>query len=302
MAGNRQPKHDHLKQLIGRGSESNDRPQRQRRDSFHKVVQVTPQQSNVLNRYIISENRYFNNLIELLQPRLKSTPQFFAELSEKQIELFARLAFYSFDVRSLDGKKSEDTELPDRLEPYRDILFGIHGDKELGISDRLSVFYDLLGMKVDLWPWTREYMAYELLDFCITQSKSMKTARSTFHDDGDIDYYAVSPEVLQGADLMQKRHLQLLKKDVEVKWDEENDRTLIKIPYLQNPIKLEALDLENHYKHWNFLIIHQDPQEIILTNACWEMDFRTTFSKYLTKYVECANPNSRMKSRHLRGR
>ncbi len=302
MASNRQPKHDYLKQLVGRGTERSDRPRRQRGDSFHKVVTVSPHQANVLNQYIAGENRFYNNIVNLLLPRLRNRPQFFSELSDEQVELFSRLAFYSFDVNSLAGKKSENTELPDRLEPYRDILFGIHGDKEVGLSDRLSVFYDPLGMVADLWPWTREYMAFELLDFCINQSKSMRTARSTFEDDGDIDYYATSSEVLQGADLMQKRHLQLLKKDIELTWDEKNDRTLIKVPYLQTPIILEALNIIEHYKHWNFLIIHQDPQEIILTNAHWEIDFRTTFNKYLTKYVECANPNSRMKSRHVRGR
>lgn len=298
----RQPKHDYLKRLVGSSTERSSRPRRQYGDSFHKVVEISSHQATILNQYIINETKYFNKTVNLLQPRLKSNPHFFSELTDRQIALFALIAFYAFDVTTLINKKSENTELPERLEPYRDILFGIHGDKEIGLSDRLSVFYEQLSMQGNIWPYTREYMAFELLDFCIKQARPMRTARSTFEEEGNIDYFSTSPEVLQDVNLMQKRHIQLLKKDVELTWDEKNERTLIKIPHLQTPIKLEALNIVEHFNNWNFLIIHQDPQEIILTKAHWEIDFRTTFSRYLIKYIECINPNSKMKSRHLRGR
>ena len=123
----RQPKHDYLGQLAGRGIERQDRTRKFRGDSFHKTANVTPNQASVLNKHIAQENMYFNELIDILQPRLRNNPEFFSELTDEHIALFSLIAFCSFDVRSLLKKKSTDTELPPRLEPYRHILFGIHG-------------------------------------------------------------------------------------------------------------------------------------------------------------------------------
>ncbi len=298
------PKHDHLTQLVGRGIErTNNRRRRRRGEAFHKTILPTANQAYNLNQYIIQENKYYNALVDFLQPRLKSSPEFFLELSDEQIDLFPALAFCCFDIRTLVGKKSQDTELPKKLEPYRDILFGVHGDKEIGISERLSIFYEGLGTKVSLWPHTREGMAYEFLAFCLNQAKTMTSGRRSSFSGEEGDYYrGVNPEILENANFMQKRHLQLLKKDVQVKWDEEHDRTLIKVPYFKRPLILPTINLPEQYPFWNLIIIHQDPQEIILTKAIWEIDFRTTTNRYLIKYLEQVNPESKMKSRHVRGR
>lgn len=299
----KKPKYDHLKKLVGRDiTEKTYRSGRRPRDNFHKQVEVNKRQAQTLNVFIANENRYFNIIIDILQPRLKNRPEFFSELSEKQIELFSKIAFHCFDVRTLAGKKSDKTELPTSLEPYRDILFGIHGDKERGLSDGLSVFYEGLGAMTSLWPFTRQYMAFELLDFCLKQSKAMSTGRIFLSDDDEADAYRTSPEVLEGASLMQKRHLQILKKDVELKWNEEKEVTEIIIPYLQTPLIIKQTNVTDQFKQWNMMIIHQDRNEVILTHASWEIDFKTTFNKYLIKYLDSVNPNARMKSRFVRGR
>ncbi len=299
----KKPKHDYLKQLIGRSISDDGRRPSRRHENFHKTVEVSKTQEIVLNRFIANENRYYNILVDILQPRLKTFPEFFLELTENQIELFSKLAFYCFNVRQLIGKKSEDIELPEKLEPYRDILFGIHGDKERGLSDKLLVFYENVGKSTTLWPHVREGMAYEMIDFCIQQAKTMTSRKSFFSSDNeDSNSYRVSPEVLENANLMQKRHLQLLRRDVELSWDEKNQDTKIKIPYLQNPLIIRGINIPEQFQQWTLMIIHQDRNEVILNNALWEIDFKTTYSQYLIKYLDCANPNSLMVSRHLRGR
>lgn len=300
----RKPKYDYLKQMGGRdlSERKTHSSVRRRYDSFHKTVDVTQHQAHVLNQYIFNENRYFNAIVDILQPRLKNRPEFFSELSEEQIKLFDIIAFYCFDVRTLAGKKSEKTELPTRLEPFRDILFGIHGDKERGLSDKLSVFYESLGSVASLWPSTREHMANEMLDFCLNQSKTMSAGRTFLSNDDDADAYRTSPEVLEGATMMQKRHIQFLKRDVELKWNEEKEVTEIIIPYLKTPLIIKQTNITEQFQQWNMMIIHQDRTEVILTNASWEIDFKTTFNKYLIKYLDSVNPNAQMKSRYVRGR
>jgi len=298
MSG-KKPKHNYLSQLTNRAVTDRVPHNRQIYENFHKTVLLTPHQKILLNKYIVNENRFYNTLVDILQPKLKNTPEFFSELTEEQIKLFSILAYYGFDVRTIIGKKSTDVDLPERLIPFKNVLFGIYGDKERGLSDKLVIFYEKLSTKVPVWPNTRENMASEMIDFCVKQSKILRSGK-IFNSSNTDNAYKFNSEVLENMTLMQKRHLQLLRKDVDIKWFEEKEATLIKIPYLKLPIVIKGINILDQYKHWNFLIIHQDRNEIILNKAEWEIDFKTTFNKYLIKYVESVNPIAQMKSRYVR--
>lgn len=290
---------DHLQQLRGRSYYSDSpRSKTKRRsnyDSFHKQLTVDIRQGNVLNHYIHNENKFYNNLLETLQSRLRSTPNFFTELTDQQIMLYSKIAKFQFNVKTLWRKKSADVTLPNELEPFREILFGIHGQKEEGLSDKLLVFYEPCGTQISVWPNIKESIAYELLDhFC----KQAKSSKKVFTDEGSFQTY----DSLELVNLMQKRHIQLSKKDVTATWDEKNNCTKLMIPYLNVPLIMDNVHLNEAFPAWNILILHQDPNEILLTHAKWEADFRISQNRYLVKYIECTNPNSRMKSRFVQGR
>lgn len=302
MSGNRSPKYDYLKQMSGTTLAGDERTGRSnKKDNFHKNAQVDPGMVNLINRAIKGETTFYNLLLDILQPTLKRDPEYYQTLTPAQIETFVRVARTGYDVRKLMNKKSARTELPPELEPSRAVLFGISGDRELGLSDRFAVFLEPLCRPAAMIPAMKEALAREMLEFHIRQAKSLIGNR-IISQDPDLPAFKNSLEVLNTVNMMQKRHLQIHKRLLEITWDEKNSRSGIRIPFLRDPIYIENVNLVDDMKNWNLMILHQDPSDIILTNSHWECDFRWIPGQYMLKYLEVPNPEAKMKSRHLRRR
>ena len=292
---------DHLQQLKGRSfyGDDNRSTRRGKLRSFNKYVEVTPHQAKMLNIFIRNENTFYNLLVEHLNSRLKGSHEFFLELTDRNIELFSKIAFCNFDVTSLEGKKRKETPIPKVLHPYADILFGCHGDKEIGLSDKLKIFYETFAKKVSLLPVVRERMASELIDFCVEQAGTMSM---NYGNDDEDRAYRFQPKALEHASIMQKRHVQLHKDDVQIVWNAPLEQTEITIPYVKKPLIIETLNLIEFYPDWTIMLIHQDPHDVLTTHSDWEIDIRTTKEQYIRTYLECPNPDSMMISRELRKR
>ena len=289
---------DYLKQLQGRSTGNSDRvePRRQfQRSSFRRqIVDITPQQEKTLKGYINHETGFYNVLVEGLLSRLRTNPEFFTQLTEDQTKLFGKLCYMKYDVTQLTNKKSQDTQLPEILEPYRYILFGIKGDNEMGLSDKLQIFYKACSSHYIVHPTVREAMALEFLEWCSSQSSILKNKDYTQNQ-----AYKHTPETLEKLSTLQKRHLQIPKKLITWKYDEQDEVTKIYIPHIKSPLKING-DLNDTHQNWNLIIVHQDPNSTgIGRNIHWEIDFRKINSHYLIKYVESANPIGKMESRFV---
>ncbi len=286
----KKPKYNHLRQMGGQSLSDNRRSSRRRGniDSFRRHLRgVTPQQNNLLENYIAQERNLYNELLDTLYARRRSTPEFYKQLTDKHVQLFGRLIRICFDIRTLANKKSEDTELPKLLEPYRDILFGIHGEKEEGLSEQFKVFYEICCNAAMVIPDTRENMARAFIDFFTNDMGS-----------------------LASVNMMQKRHLQIRKDQVKHKWNEEEFVTELLIPYFNRPLLVEAdlgeyptesRERQGDNPDWNLMIIHKDPNDLLAgVNVPWVIDFKYLNNKYMLKYLESVNPESQMTSRFIR--
>jgi len=282
-----QPKYNHLKEMSSRGIDR--KQQKQKNYANHRDILPTPPQKNALKSLFVEEMKFYNNFIKLMQPRLKTSPSFYENIGERQKLLFVKLAQIGFNVRDITNRKSKNVVLPKSLEQYRDILFGITGDKEVGLNETLAVFYEICKHRAIVLSDTRKNMAYEFLNFYIKQTRS--------HD---------NMYTLEEVDKMQKRHIQLAKSQVTMSLVRtatefgDETHTEIKIPQLKTPLIMDA-DY-NDLQSWNIMIIHKDPSQLDLgnTNLNWEVDFRQTEDKYLLKYVETPNPIAKMNSRFIK--
>jgi hypothetical protein len=272
-----------------------------KKDNFHKPAVVHSDLQNIINRAIRGETTFYNYLLGILQPTLKRDPEYYATLTPAQVETFVKVAKTGYDVRSLINKKSKNVDLPADLEPHRDTLFGIAGDREMGMSERLIVLMEELRRPAAMMPDMKEAMAREMIEYHISQGKSMAQGRIRSIDD-EAPAFRNSMETLNQVNTMQKRHIQIQKKFLKMLYDHKNSRTAIYYPFLSSPIYVDGINLLEDMKNWNLMILHQDPGEIILTNAHWECDFRSIPGEYDLKYLEVPNPEAKMKSRHLRRR
>ena len=224
-----------------------------------------------------------------MQARAKNTPKFYAELSGQQKELFTKLARIKFDIRTISNRKSRNVILPDSLERYRHILFGISEGKESGIDENLAIFYEVCCYNSQVIAMTRENMALEFLNYYVNQATSLDKSIG-----------------LSDVNNMQKRHIQLCKRNIDVKLIREehehgyDEYTEIKIPQLREPILMKSNI--NDLPQWNLMIIHKDPSQLDLgrTNLHWEADFKLTDNRYLLNYLETPNPISKMASRFIK--
>ncbi len=287
----KKPKYDHLRQMGGTSLSGNRRSIRRRNniDSFRRNVRkVTPQQNNILDLYITHERTLYNELLDTLYARRRSTPEFYKQLTDKHVQLFGKLTRIIFDIRKLANKKSKDTEIPKLLEPYRDILFGIHGDKEEGLSEQFKVFYEVCCNSALVIPDTRENMARAFIDFFSNDMGS-----------------------LASVNMMQKRHLQIRKEQIRHEWDEDEFVTKLYLPHFKRPLLVEtdmgeyptdSKERQGDNPDWNLMILHKDPNDLLAgRNVPWVIDFKyLSNSKYMLKYLESVNPESQMISRHLR--
>lgn len=287
----KKPKYDHLRQMGGRSISGERRSTRRRGniDSFRRNLRdMTPQQNNILDMYVAQERNLYNELLDTLHARQRNTPEFYKQLTDKHIQLFGKLTRISFDIRTLANKKSEDTEIPKLLEPYRDILFGIHGDKEEGLSERFTVFYEICSNAAMVIPDTRENMARAFIEFFA-------------RDEGSI----------ASVNMMQKRHLQIRKEQIRHEWDEDEFVTKLYLPHFERPLLLEtdlgeyptsSTERQGDNPDWNLMILHRDPNDLLAgANVPWVIDFKyLNNSRYMLKYLESVNPESQMTSRFLK--
>lgn len=278
-------KHNYLNQLKGRYVTDNRSRNNNRVESFSRPILPSNSQKMALQKLFNQETNLYNNFVENLQVKFRGSPEFIKMLTDRHRALFCALSRISFDIKSLKGKKSANTELPQSLEPFRDLLFGIRGELERGMPETFSIFYEMCAYNAMVLYDTKESMAYELIDFYHNQVSTKQQNMSTLE--------VVTP--------LQKRHIQVRKPHVNIAWNEKKGISEVSIPHLRNPIKMEAN--VNDFTQWNLIIIHKDPTVLdIGTDLEWEINFRNTQSKYLIKYIETPNPISKMKSRFVGNR
>lgn len=276
--------------MSGRGLSDEQRSSQRRGNiaSFRRYLRdVTVQQNNLLEIYITHERNFYNELLAVLHARYKSTPEFYRQLTDKHIRLFCKLARIRFNVQTLTNKKSKDTEIPKILEPFRDILFGIHGEKEEGLSERFKIFYEICANTATVLPDTRENMARAFIEFFSNNEGS-----------------------LVPVNMMQKRHLQIRKDQINHTWDEVEFATKLYIPHFKMPLLVESdlgeyptnsKERQGDNPDWNLMIIHKDPNDILTgPSVPWVIDFKYLSDRYLIKYLENANPESHMTSGFLK--
>jgi len=288
---------DYLQQLRGRNLNDTERNRPRKsmtRTLRRKIVDLSKAQEQALKNYIGHETAFYNALIETLQSKLRSTPEFFGQLTEDHIKLFSKLCRLQYDVTQLAHKKSENTELPEQLEHFRKLLFGIHGDKEVGLSDKFQIFYEVCANRAAVHPDVKEGMAFELLDWCQRQASILKNK-----DYSREQAYRHTPETIEKVSTLQKRHLQIPKRLIKWEYSEEDELTKLWIPHIVSPLKVDS-DLNDMPQQWNLIIVHQDPSSTTIgRNIHWEIDFKKTQNHYLIKYLESANPIGKMESRFV---
>lgn len=280
-------KHDFTKELKNVYLNDKDRAPRSRgRENWSVEIKVKPEDKARFNVFMKQELAYYNNFVEAFNPRVRSAPQSLSDLIDVWQKIFAQLAVTNVVATRLLPAK-EDQPLPENLEVYRKFLVGYDHLGQRFLTERIAGILDAAAAGGNIHSTVRRNMAVEMLNFYREQALLFNENINGSQTD---DVFKRAPQSLEVLDIQKKRHLQIPRSICRIVYDEKNDRSGILHPYSKNPIVIEGQDITAE-KSWNHMILHQEPGSIPTPSTPWVLEFKTTPSLYLIKYVDVMNPN-----------
>ena len=278
-------KHDFTKEMKNVFVNDTERPRTRGRENWSVEVKIKPDDKARFNTYMRQELTYYNNLIEAFNPRVRSNPESISELIDVWQKIFAQLAVTGVLASQL-LKAKPDQALPESLEVYRKFLVGHDHLGERFLTERIAGLMDVAASRGNIPSIVRRNMAIEFLNFY--REQALLFNENTNGAKGE-DVFKRAPQSLEELDFQKKRHLQIPRNICKIIYDKESDRSGILHPYSKNPIIVEQQDITIE-KSWSMMILHQEPGNISTPATPWLLDFKTTPSLYLLKYVDVMNP------------
>jgi len=206
-----------------------------------------------LRQFALHELAYYNTVIENLESRCRAFPKQVSEVTQAQIELVCESVKHN--------TLTDTTMLPEWLQ---------------------YVTRQLLKPKVVMIPETKAIMTRSLFEFFRDQAQIFKEPIN--NDKLEISY-KVTPQNLSKLDSQQKRHVQIPRSQVKIKWDTERDASLISTPLNAEPIQIPGLNL-NERDGWHMLVLRQEPGRWVQPDTPWQAEFRHTQNSYLIRLTD----------------
>jgi hypothetical protein len=217
------------------------------------TVWVSESDQTRLRQFALHELAFYNTIIENLESRCRAFPKQVADLTGAQIELLCE---------SVKHNKLEETVLmPDWLQ---------------------YVTRQLLKPKLVVIPETKVMMTRSLFEFFRDQAQIFKEPIN--NDKLEISY-KVSPQNLSKLDSQQKRHVQIPRSQVRIKWDAEKDASSIFTPLNAEGIQVPGINL-NERDGWHMLVLRQEPGRWVQPDSPWLAEFRYTQNAYLIRLTD----------------
>lgn len=234
---------------------------------------IASREKQRLQNYMKNELDLYNSIVDAFNPTSRTSPETFAAFNEKHIQLFMDLVEYSIDIRRL-----RKNNLPENLKQHEEALFGG------SLTERMKILMESAAAPSAIVASTKRNMAKELLKFYSEDSRlrSQKIGRSADQE------FKFPPKALGIQTTISKRHLQLLRKDVRIVFDEDKEISKVYIPYIQNPILVDGVNISER-RSWNIMIVHQNPNTLAVPSTPWVLDFRGTKNDYLVEYLDNNN-------------
>lgn len=289
-------------QLIGRSVKPDNGSQRREgrtgRDSWRFMVNVSPYDKNNVMLHMRQELIYYNALVEFFSGKIRTEPKDITQVLASHEKVFLECARLGFNMRSIMFKQGANTELPGKLEAQRSQIFE-SGTKSFKITEKLMIFFEIASTPANIHPIVRWRIAKAVLRTFKEQAANMKVVIGS-----ETQSYRNTPSLLETLDPAQKRHVQIPRELLKIKWDEDKSISKIYNPYTSMPLIINGINIgkteekrEDGSIHvyealgpWNILLLHQQGGTVAVYTTPWEIDLKTTNKGYLTDYLDQQSP------------
>lgn len=256
-----------------------------RRNQDHSHVCVIDREDQKrLQAFFMHELALYNTLIEAFESRTRAFPKQISAITDSQIQLLATLCEHGLQLKDL---ANPDMKLPERIKNLLPSLQDAQGRLDLP-SHLTYVFDTILKQKFAVIPQTRRQMITDLLQFFREQADILKDPQKS--EIMEVAY-RVPPSNISKQDIQTKRHLQIPRQAVTIKYNHEQDLSEITTPVTNKPIQVLGTNL-NEFNRWTTMVLRQEPGRYVSHDTPWIAEFKDTNNKYLIKLTDIGNKNN----------
>ena len=247
--------------------------------NHNHVIVVHPQDQKRLQQFFAHELALYNTLVEAFESRTRAFARDVAAITNSQIQLLALLC-----ANELTLVTAESQLLPSNLA----YLWKTENTQTLAPWLK-NCFDQVLKHKFVIIPETRKRMVESIVEFYRDQATIL---RDPLHSDTMEIAYKVPATNISKQDLSTKRHVQIPRSSVSIKYDNQQNMSLVRTPLTVNEIQVIGVNL-NEKNRWTTMILRQEPGSWIDFHTPWVADFRDTQNKYLIRLLDKSNRQSR---------
>lgn len=236
--------------------------------SFHIEI------DNVSRRHLMffmkNELDYYNELINNVTMRLRAFPEEIMTLREGYGRMWASIAFYGKNFREL--LKSNVSSWPKAISAT--VPQSIVKSDKVVLDDRRIMIFDALSVTGNIHPVMRKNIANELLSAILPQADQLVQGQKNSQGQMRDPVHMLVPHYYP-----ERRHIQLTRELVKVKYNKDKNQSEITIPYTDKPLIVKDHNIAD--EKWNVMLIRQQPNISVTADSPWQVDLMITSHNYL---------------------
>lgn len=213
-----------------------------------------------LSYFVKQELAYYNQLVESMTPRLRAFPQELISMKDREKRLLEVCAEHAIDPQKMMQYGKD--EWPEHLKQHWGLVK--EQDGSIKITPAHANVIAAVAAPARLHGMVRRNMAAEMFRYMSAQAEIIQA--STKLAEG----LKAPLQMLQKHTLETKRHLQIPGRLTEIAYNQDQDRSEIRLPYCKQPVVVNGYDL-SEIPHRSIIIRMPHP-----TNGDnrWFVDFR----------------------------
>lgn len=247
------------------------------------VIVVDAQDQKRLQAFFIHELALYNTIVECFESRTRAFPKQVAAMSDMEIQLLAALCEHGLQLQDLNNP---DAQVPSKISQLLPAFKDNKG--KFTLAEHMKwIFNTILKQKFAVVAQTKRQMVIDLLQFFREQADILKDPQNS--EIMEVAY-RVPPTNISKQDIHTKRHLQVPRSAIKIKYNNEQDLTEITTPLTHKPIQVLGVNL-NEFNRWTNMVIRQEPGRWVSYDTPWIAEFIDTNNKYLIKLNDLGSKN-----------
>jgi len=231
-------------------------------------VEVSTKTEKNLKYFMQQELQYYNTVVYHLNARMKAFPQDILAIKDRDIKLLETCAQFATDPEKLVTTKPE--EWPEQFKSYTNVVYNADGSRR--IDDKTVGVIQIGTIPGNIHNLVRRNIISEAFNYVSSNATIVLAGQKT-------ETLRAPIYMLQTHSMTTKRHMQLTKNLVKIKFNEERVGSDIYTPYNKEPLHVAGYDLSEI--PYTILVIKSSMPKYSSEKLSWAVEFKDIKAGYL---------------------